>query len=66
MTPHQTQTFLDGSVAIKIWPGGKWKVWRFGEDVYECTANQFVAEQNKHIKRSHRETVTKVRRDGRP
>lgn len=66
MTPHQTQTFPDGSEAIKIYPGGRWKVGKMNGRVYECDATQFCDDQNKWIRGFHRESVTKVRREGRP
>ena len=74
MTPHQTQTFLDGSEAIKIYPGGRWKVMRGASNgshdceasYYDCQAAVFVEAQNKFIGDFHRESVTKVRRGGRP
>jgi len=67
MTPHATQNFLDGSSAIKIYPGGRWKVLRGaddGTDYYDCRACKFMAEQNRFIGEWHRESVTKVKKGG--
>lgn len=72
MTPyHQWQGHSDGSVSVKVFPGGPWKVLRGSDDgsvtdYYDCLACKFVAEQNAHISDFHRESVTRVRKEGRP
>ena len=66
MTPHQTQNFLDGSTAVRIYPGGRWKVHAMNGHAYECDAQQFCDDQNRFIRTFHRESVAKVRREGRP
>ena len=66
MTPHMSQTFFDGSAAWKIYPGGRWKVYTMNGHGYECDAQRFVDDQNRFIGDFHRESVTKVRREGRP
>ena len=70
MTPHQTQAHKDGSVSCKIFPGGKWTQTK-GPDkgngtLVDCDSCRFVKAQNRWIRRFHRESVTKVRREGRP
>ena len=62
MTPHQTQNHLDGSVSIRIFAGGRWKVLRgaadgSATDYYECDACGFVADQNKYVRSFHLKSV---------
>ena len=70
-TYHQWQGHSDGSVSVKVFAGGPWKVLRGADDggvtdYYACMACQFVAEQNQWVGKWHRESVTRVRREGRP
>ena len=50
MTPHQTQIHLDGSVSIRIFAGGRWKVLSGPAngtgDVFDCDASRFCDRQN--------------------
>ncbi len=70
MTPHATQNFLDGSAAIRIYPGGRWTTRRGPTngtgDIFDCDASRFCDEQNRWIRGFFRESVTRVRREGRP
>ena len=60
MTPHQTLILLDGSIAMRVYPGGRWHV-KGGPtngigDICNCDASRFVAEQNEHVRDFHRES----------
>ena len=71
MTPYHEQiTHSDGSVSVKVFPGGPWEVLRGaangGTSHHDCQACKFVDDQNRFIGDFHRESVAKVRREGRP
>lgn len=58
MTPHMSQAFSDGSVAIKIYPGGRWKVGKMNGHGYDCDAQQFAERQNEMAVRDfHQKSV---------
>ena len=63
MTPHATQSHLDGSVSISILAGGRWKVLSGPAngtgDVFDCDASRFMDEQNRHVRDFHQESVKK-------
>ena len=66
MTPHQRIELPDLSVAVRIYPGGRWKVLHMNGEIYECDASRFCDEQNRFVREFFRESVTRVRREGRP
>ena len=61
MTPHATQSHLDGSVSIRIYPGGPWKVRRGPAngtgDVCDCDDSRFVDEQNRFVRDFHQPSI---------
>lgn len=67
---HEYLKLPDGSVAVRIYPGGRWKTLHGAEnrhgDIYGCQACVFVTEQNEFTRGFHRESVAKVSREGRP
>ena len=54
MTPHQTQNHPDGSVSIRVYPGGPWKKQK---GPYICHASKFVDEQNRFVRGFHQKSV---------
>lgn len=57
MTPHQRQNHGDGSVSIRVYPGGRWTV-RHGPtngsgDIFDCDARRFCDEQNEFVRDFH-------------
>ena len=61
MTPHQTQAHLDGSVSIRIFAGGRWKVLSGPAngtgDVFDCDASRFCDEQNRFVRDFHQPSI---------
>ena len=65
MTPHATQSHLDGSVSIRIFAGGRWKVLRGAANgsydceasYYDCQAAAFVETQNRFVRDFHQSAV---------
>jgi len=67
MTPHQTMNFLeDNTSAIRIYPGGPWKVDEMNGHTDGSMAQRFCDYQNRFILNWHRGSVTRVRNGGRP
>lgn len=59
MTPHEQMTHPDGSVPIRVFAGGRWKVLRGAANgIYDCQAAAFVEAQNRFIRSFHRPAVT--------
>ena len=54
MTPHATQSHLDGSVSIRRYQGGWWTVREGWED---CDAERFCDVQNNWIEPWHQKSV---------
>ena len=63
MTPHGFIRFHDGSIAVRLYQGGRWRT-RCGPtngsgNIFDCDASRFMDDQNRHVRDFHQESVKK-------